>query len=252
MTLGQAQTNLQAVFAGEKIPTQVAVTSYAIKPDTAPYLFNWRSAGNSSDEDYYVWEAALATSAAPVYFPLAHVGGGVTMANVPTGQTAPTGSSAKERWVVDGGVVANDPVMFAYAQAAASGCDMSNPLIVSLGTGAYDGIIQVPQNTFDTGNWGSSMWFDVLYDDQVDVNGKPLTVPAIVGVLASNEQAPEMQIQCLVPQGNYLRLEPPLTYAQAPMDLNDASALQTVASDYIAQGGGGYDTFQAMVAAVKS
>jgi len=34
--------------------------------DFGPYLFNWADATANQDDDYYVWEAARATSAAPV------------------------------------------------------------------------------------------------------------------------------------------------------------------------------------------
>jgi len=35
--------------------------------DFGPYLFNWADATANPDDDYYVWEAARATSAAPVF-----------------------------------------------------------------------------------------------------------------------------------------------------------------------------------------
>lgn len=256
MTLLDAQSNLQKLFNGKSICRQVAVTSYAMSPDTAPYLFNWHTASNPAD-NYYVWEAALATSAAPSYFPLAHVGGKVKMANLPKGipppgQTMPNGSGAAERWAVDGGVVANDPVMFAYAQAPFVGCNMSNPLVVSLGTGTYDNIVKVPQNSFDNGNWGDGQWVTPFYGSDTDVNGNPLMTPPLLGVVLSNQQAPEMQIQTIAPYGNYMRLEPPVSYGQYPFDSNDAAALQGVAKAFIAPGGDGYQTFQNIVDAVKS
>ncbi|MDC8005664.1 patatin-like phospholipase family protein [Aureisphaera galaxeae] len=96
--------------------------------DYGPYLFNWYDALQDSSHDYYLWEAARATSAAPTYFPVAHVGGG-----------SGTRSSADERWSVDGGVMTNDPSVWAITEALRSGAASSidDIVVVSLGCGIY-------------------------------------------------------------------------------------------------------------------
>jgi patatin-like phospholipase/acyl hydrolase len=94
---------------------QVLVTCYTMSGDKingakdsqvviGPYLFNWGSAAEQDDENYCVWEAARATSAAPTFFPVARVGNG-----------APNGSPALARWAADGGVAANNPALYALA-----------------------------------------------------------------------------------------------------------------------------------------
>ena len=74
--------------------------------DYGPYLFNWKDANSSPNHDYYVWEAARGTSAAPVYFPIAHVGG----------NQAPR-SAAASKWVIDGGTMSNSPAVWGISEA---------------------------------------------------------------------------------------------------------------------------------------
>jgi patatin-like phospholipase/acyl hydrolase len=108
--------------------TPVLVTSY----DTAkasPYFFkSYRSPDDGSSsasipDDFFMWQAARATSAAPTYFP-------------PFRLVHPDGS---EKSLLDGGVFANNPGMCALADAYKMHAGTESPfLVVSVGTGNED------------------------------------------------------------------------------------------------------------------
>ena len=196
-----------------------------------PYLFNWVDAANSSADDYCVWEAALSTSSAPTYFPVAQVGAGVT-----------NGSNATSRWAVDGGVVANDPALYAIAWAFKLGlaASLSDVLVVSLGTGIYNAGIQI----INEGNWGSVQWAAGF-----DTNNNP-TSPLLDVLTVANELAPDQQLQLIVPQGGYYRLEPVLPYAESALDGTDTKQLLATATQYIDSGGAGYSLYQNVLTAL--
>lgn len=232
LTLSQAASILQA---GGQGPRQVLVTCYTIAGapgvSYAPYLFNWVDAANPAD-DYLVWEAARATSAAPTYFPVAQIGAG-----------APGGSSATMRWAVDGGLMANDPGLFALAEAQRLGLfdSLSEVVLVSLGTGLYNAGVEVSDGE---GNWGAVQW-----TAGVDNNGN-LTEPLLSTLAMANQQVPDQQLACLLASGTYLRLEPSLPYSESTMDGTDTQTLLTTAKGYIAPGGAGYSKFQSVLAAL--
>lgn len=233
-TLSQAQQQLQAL--GNPLPKQVLTTCYTINGAPAvnigPYLFNWQAAAaNPSTDDYCVWEAARGTSAAPTYFPVANVGSGVA-----------NGSQATNRWVADGGVTANNPALYALAQAFALNlcADLSNVLVVSLGTGLYDAGVKITIS----GNWGTAPW--LLGQD----TNNQTTYPLINVLSMSNVQAPDQQLQQIMPAGNYFRLEPVICYNESTLDGTDTHDLLTTAEDYIAPQGAGYAAFQSVVAAL--
>ncbi len=103
--------------------TSVLVTSY----DTAsasPYFFKSYRTAPSSD-DYMMWQAARATSAAPTFFP--------------PFQLKPLDPSAADKSLLDGGVFANNPAMCALADAYKMFRASELPyLVVSIGTGNDD------------------------------------------------------------------------------------------------------------------
>lgn len=234
LTLSQAQKQLKAL--GKPVPKQVLATCYtlngAVGVSPGPYLFNWVDAAANSADDYCVWEAAQATSAAPTYFPIAHIGAGV-----------PNGSRAATRWAADGGVSANNPALYGLSWAARLGLftSLSNVLIVSLGTGLYDAGIQVTNK----GNWGTIQWVD-----GADTKGKR-TSPLLNVLSRANILAPDQQLQGLMPSGSYYRLEPVIPYAESKLDGTDVQDLLNTATSYIGPNGSGYNTYQAVVAALK-
>lgn len=109
----------------------VLVTSY----DTVaakPYFFkSYRDASGATaaqaavPDDYLMWQAARATSAAPTYFPPFRLG-------------PPPGTSGADKCLLDGGVFANNPAMCALADAYKMFGPDSRYLVVSVGTGNDD------------------------------------------------------------------------------------------------------------------
>ncbi|MEG4453280.1 patatin-like phospholipase family protein [Microcoleus sp. N9_A1] len=97
----------------------VVVSSYDIQNDS-PYYFSSQKACKNPEEDYYVWQAARATSAAPTYFPAAKY------------------SLEKSSPVfVDGGVYINNPALdlLIRAKRLSQNQNEQNFILVSLGTG---------------------------------------------------------------------------------------------------------------------
>lgn len=94
--------------------TEVFVTSYDIE-GRRPFFFRRSDALETAVRDFAMSDAALATSAAPTYFPPVRLREGKT-----------------DRVLVDGGVFANNPGMCGYVD---QGPPAPDTLIVSLGTG---------------------------------------------------------------------------------------------------------------------
>ena len=185
------------------------------KKDYGPYLFNWQTANNSPDEDYFVWEAARGTSAAPTYFPIANVGGG-------TGKR----SNAAEKWVVDGGMMSNDPVIWGISEAFRTGMakNLKDIVVISLGTGIYLGNAGIGIHNNDTpilvpkkGNWSTVPW---MLEDMYDLEGRKNGRGTLVNVILDGVQmASDSQLRGLKASGlKYYRLEPTLTKEQSTMD----------------------------------
>ena len=249
-TLRQARENMQQL-QGATVK-HVLVTCYTMSGDKingakdnqvaiGPYLFNWDSATKQDDENYRVWEAARATSAAPTFFPIARVGNG-----------AANGSAALARWAADGGVAANNPALYGLATArqADPSLSLDEIFIVSLGTGLYNPAIKIDFQDLNwedkTGNWGAIPW---VLEGQ-DVNGNS-TSPLLNVLSMSNVLAPDQQLGDLMPRRNYYRLEPQISYAESGMDATDVKALQNRAQTYITKGDGAAK-FAAVVLALQT
>jgi Patatin len=235
MTLSRAHHWLKV--QGHSIPKQVLATTYTINGASGvpigPYLFNWVDAINSPADDYYVWEATLGTSSAPTYFPVANVGAGVE-----------NGSQATNRWCADGGVVANNPALYALSWAARLGLytDLSDVLIVSLGTGLYDAGIQIPHE----GNWGTIQWLD-------GTDTKNHSTEPLINVLTmANVMAPAQQLQLIMPQGSYYRLEPVIPYKESTLDGTDTQTLLSTVESYIEPGGSGHANYKKVVKTLRA
>jgi hypothetical protein len=99
--------------------TDVLITACTLSG--APHFFKSRKARLDKADDYFLEDVCLATSAAPTYFPPAEitdVDGKVT------------------HYLVDGGLVANNPAMCAVTEAFKAGEPF--PWLLSIGTGADD------------------------------------------------------------------------------------------------------------------
>ncbi len=117
--------------------TGVAMTAYDIDDRRAVFMTNTPG----DPEDYPVWAAARATSAAPTYFPPAQV------------RLRRNGEPAT-RTLVDGGVFVNDPVFSAFVEARKHGFAAADVHIVSIGTG-YE---TRPYPYEETRHWGLIDW----------------------------------------------------------------------------------------------
>jgi len=227
-----------------------AVADPVLGTDYGPYLFNWKNAAISFNDDYYVWEAARATSAAPTYFPIANVGGDTLLR-----------SDTPEKWMVDGGMMSNDPAVWGVTEAIRTGLasSLSDIIVISLGTGIYPGNAGVGINNnvgftvLADGNWSKTPW---LEPGLFDLEGAANDGGAILNViLDAVQEVSNSQLQALQKSGlQYYRLEPRLTLAQSQMDnidpANINSLIQT-ADDYL-KSTEGAATFNKIVTALQS
>jgi len=149
---------LQAHFGGALLKnalTRVFVTSYETEL-RIPVFFVSRPT-DEADEEYYealcgdvpIVDAAMATSAAPTYFPPHQV----PMPRRPYS-------------LIDGGVFANNPAGLARSFMKDAGHE--SELVVSLGTGS----MQVPYRYDDIKNWGAIYWaspaLKMMFDGQTE------------------------------------------------------------------------------------
>ncbi|WP_340202929.1 patatin-like phospholipase family protein [Ascidiimonas sp. W6] len=205
--------------------------------DYGPYLFNWYDAEKATKDNYYVWEAGRGTSAAPTYFPIARAGG-----------NANGHSPAAERWVVDGGMMSNDPSLWGVTEALRTGLakKLEDIVVISLGTGLYPGGagIGVNNNTgFGApafGNWGTAPWLgERLYNLEGKKNDRGTMVEIILDAV---QLVTDKQMNMLRAGGlTYHHLEPTLTAGQSQMDNIDPAnitSLENTANAYIKSGEG--------------
>lgn len=131
----------------------VLVVAYAIEK-RMPMVFKSTDPGH---EHLLAWQLADASSAAPTFFPTAEV----TMSDAPDGR----------RWLIDGGVVVNNPAMCAVVEASRAwpGTGVDEIGVLSVGTGSMTRKINGPASR----EWGSVGWFtqghifDILTDERI-------------------------------------------------------------------------------------
>lgn len=104
-----------------QLPTKCDVTvySYDIEND-CPYYFS-KDKARESEHDYFVWEAARSTSAAPTFFPAASL----------------KSEQRKKRVLIDGGVFINNPSLELLVWAKKKYPEAKKFVLVSLGTGIF-------------------------------------------------------------------------------------------------------------------
>ena len=140
------------------------------------------------------YQAADASSAAPTFFPTKEL-------------VLPP--DADEFWLIDGGVIANNPTMCAIAEARRVWKDvaLSDMRVLSIGTGFLTRKINGP----DSRKWGGMQW---------------MTKGKIIEVL-SDERIVAYQCLTIMDQGSYIRVnaklqaQPGLTKEQVPDDAMD-------------------------------
>jgi len=217
--------------------------------DFGPYLFNWHDADSlPRNKDYYLWEAARGSSAAPSYFPIAHVGGNMA-----------DRSAADEKWVVDGGIMSNDPAVWGVTEALRTGLAtrLEDIIVISLGTGIYEanagvGITNQVGITSNKGNWGEFAWAgfpEKIYNLEEADTASLLSIMMDAVQLVSDEQMKAFEHGGLT----YLRLEPPLPLEQAAMDNikpENINALKQIVEAYLANEG--KTTYDEIITVLKS
>jgi patatin-like phospholipase/acyl hydrolase len=163
----------------------VFITAYEIERRTS-FFFRSSRARTDPAHDFTLVDAARATAAAPTYFEP------VRVRDV---------AGAASWTLVDGGVFATNPAMAAYAELAAAGRRDKIDLVVSLGTGSHTR--RLPYETVR--GWGRLEWarplIDVVFDGVAD--------------------SVDFELEQLLPEGRYVRLQ--TTLDDASDDLDDAS-----------------------------
>lgn len=159
--------------------TEVLITSYDLKA-REPHFFKTRKINEGDQADQPMRVVARATSAAPTYFRPAHL----------------IDKDGQERFLVDGGVTANNPAMCALAHARRSepNADESpkkKVAMVSIGTGA----ISIPYDTWWVLHGGVLPWAKPLFDV----------------VLDAQEDAVDYQMKRVLPETRYFRLQADLS-----------------------------------------
>jgi len=190
---------LKKVFGNTKFGSLKVTPTLAITYDLMgrePVIFK------SNREEYAdvpVWEICKATASAPTYFP-AHV----------------MKVRKAERPLVDGGVVANNPVLCAIGEAVALKQKIEDLVVLSIGTGDTKHPISIEESQ----EWGLLEWgfhiVGVLFEGPNDANH----------YIASN----------LVQGNGYLRLQTELTGLDSDMDNADKrqlNGLKALAEDYV-------------------
>ncbi|MBD3586300.1 patatin-like phospholipase family protein [Salinimonas sp. HHU 13199] len=119
------------------------------------------------------FDVADATSAAPTYFP---------------SRPIPLGAPPEQRWLIDGGVVANNPTLCAVAEVQQlwPGIRTEEITVLSVGTGKRTRKINGPS----TRGWGAYQW---------------IRQGQIIDVL-SDEQLVAYQAKAILADGNYIRV----------------------------------------------
>lgn len=206
------ESTLQKYFGDVRLKDSlkpVVVPSYDIEKQM-PIFFKSESARSKPDYDFPMRQVARATSAAPTYFPPERID---------------TSDPVEYYALVDGGVIAANPAMCAYAEAVKLGrVGDGGVLMVSLGTGE----LRHPIKYDEARNWGQLEWARPVLD--IALQGSSTTV--------------DYQLQQLLepdgPQQTYFRFQVELGEGTTAMD--DArpehlKALMDLAQDYLGHPG---------------
>jgi len=203
-----------------KVPNNVlAVTLMISSTDNDPWgPLALSNLPNSKYANMAVVDAAMCSSAAPLYFP-------------PYAVPQPSGTGTM--WCADGGVVANNPSAFTLANVLESQIlqqeqkDLSNVRMLSLGTGATNDYI--PSNLLDNveNDWGMMMWLSPF------AAAPEPKFPLQAAMFDGQSQTADFETANILGAKQYQRANPTLT---ATINLDDCSAIQAlelVAGNYI-------------------
>ena len=128
--------------------TDIVITGYEIER-RMPWFFKSREAKIDRTMDFSLVEVARSTSAAPTYFEPFRIG---------------MSGSSDYYALIDGGVIANNPAMCAFAEAKNIYRDETDVLLVSLGTGD----LTRPLPYEEAKDWGLAGWAKPLFNIFLD------------------------------------------------------------------------------------
>lgn len=124
--------------------TRLLLTAYDLEARQAKFLTNCQPVDPSTKaafDDYLLWQATAATTAAPTYFPP------MPVQNLTTNRV---------EVLIDGGVFANDPVLAAIVEGFKMGWHLDEMVILSLGTG----MATRPFTGHQANKWGPLSWIN--------------------------------------------------------------------------------------------
>lgn len=119
---------------------KLVLTAYDIEQRKAVFMTNGLEANGVRPDDYYIWQAVRATTAAPSYFEPARI------ENL---------TRKRDEALIDGGVFMKDPTLAAFLEARKLGWDKDDIILISLGSG------RAQKRTFsykDAIGWGALGW----------------------------------------------------------------------------------------------
>jgi uncharacterized protein len=131
----------------------VTIPAYSLS-DRDAHLFSSRDAKAHASHDYKLWEVARASSAAPTYFE-PHL-----ITNRTGDKTFP---------LIDGGVVANNPGMCAFADVERHG-ESRDVVMVSVGTGTAKKEFEWP----GVQHWGVAQWARPIFSLLMDASSQAI------------------------------------------------------------------------------
>jgi patatin-like phospholipase/acyl hydrolase len=190
------ETTLQRYFGDARLQDAlkpVVIPSYDVEKQSPIFFKSVRAKASPADSDFLMRQVARATSAAPTYFPPERID---------------CADPLQYYALIDGGVIANNPAMCAYAEAIKMGQvnpGASGVLVVSIGTGELRQPIQIG----DALRWGQLEWARPIID--IALQGSSSTVDYQLQQLLSCEGADQ----------SYYRLQ--FTLTQDATEMDDAS-----------------------------
>lgn len=182
-------------------------------------------------------EAALVTSAAPIYFPPVPITG--------------VGSDY-DSYYVDGGLVANNPLAFAVAQVLGAGLATPDEIrIISIGTATSSfGIpnAAITDHLEGAKSWGADRWLDLFG------SGPTPTMPLLELALSMNEELSTASAAAMFGEpnqngSNFLRAEPVIS-PYAMDDYQDIAQLESEVATYMQEKNGEWSQILALAPTV--
>ena len=173
---------------------------------------------NSNQADVAIIDAAMCSSAAPLYFPPYAV---------------PPAPATSTMWCVDGGVVANNPSTFALGNVLQSQVlqqekkALSNVRLLSIGTGATVDYVSSTFLRSFADNCGMAMWLNPL-----TIGNEP-AFPLMSAMFDGQAQIAHLEASNILGSNQYQRANPRLTQTIALDDCSAIDELKNIAAAYI-------------------